>query len=622
MVLLTAENIKKSYTEKPLLEDISFTINEGDKIGLIGVNGTGKSTLLKITAGTVDEEDGKIIRARELRCGYLPQNPQYNPEFTIMQQADEYKNAYGAGFHDFEFRSVLTKLGITDFEQKMGELSGGQRKRVALAAVLAQDTNLLILDEPTNHMDEDIIKWMEERLRKYKGAIFMITHDRYFLDRVTNKIFEVDKGKLYSYDGNYDYYLELKAAREESMIASERKRRAIYKKELAWIRRGAQARTTKAKGRIDRFHELENSRLVIDDSRLEISSASSRMGKKVIELENISKSYDDRMLINDFSYILLRRDRVGVIGPNGCGKSTLLKIITRQLEPDTGTVETGETVKIGYFAQENQALDDDKRIIRFISDIAENVKTDDGYFSASQMLERFLFPPYMHSVKVGALSGGEKRRLYLLSILMQAPNVLILDEPTNDLDIETLTILEDYLDDFQGAVIAVSHDRYFLDRVCERTLAFRDGGEIRLYNGGYSDFDAARTEEEKQLKALRKKSAEKAETAKAQDNVDDLKVQGKEVGASENTASKASQKAKFTFNEKYEFEHIDEEIEKLEKAIEDKEKEIKDNPTAYSMLATLMEEKDELELQLLEKMERWEYLNEINERIKQQRNGK
>lgn len=517
---------------------------------------------------------------------------------TILEQGEEYRRLHNAKWHDYEYRSVLTKLGITDFEQKMKELSGGQRKRVALSAVLAQDTNLLILDEPTNHMDEDVIKWLEDYLIRYKGAIFMITHDRYFLDRVTNKIFEVDKGSLYAYDGNYDYYLETKTAREEMQFATERKRQAIYRKELAWIRRGAQARTTKAKGRIDRFRKLEESKLIIDDSKIEMATAVSRMGKKVIELTDITKSYDGETYIKDFSFNLLRNDRVGIVGKNGCGKSTLLKIIMGEEDADSGNTEIGETIKIGYFAQENQALDEEQRVIRFISEIAENVKTDEGYFSASQMLERFLFPSNMHSIKVGALSGGEKRRLYLLSILMQAPNVLILDEPTNDLDIETLTILEDYIDSFQGAVIAVSHDRYFLDRIAGKILSFNGDGVIKAYNGGFTDYDVVRSAElAKEANAKKTEEKEKAVRAK----------------------SEAPKKLKFTFHEKYEYEHIEEDIEKLEEAIALADKGIAENPTDFVKLAKFSEEKAGLEEELEQKMERWAYLSELEEKINSQK---
>ena len=408
MVLLTCEHIKKSYTEKPLITDVSMSIHDTDKIGFVGVNGTGKSTLLKIIAGVMEPEGGIITRSRELKAGYLAQNPPYKENMTILQQAME----YSGHIEEYRCKAMLNKLGLDQYETPMSELSGGQKKRVAAAALFAMETNLLILDEPTNHMDSDMIEWMEQYLKAYKGAVFMITHDRYFLDRVTNKIVEIDGGKLAAYEGNYDYYLQAKAAREEMTLAAERKRLTIYKKELAWIRRGAQARTTKAKGRIQRFEELEAAKLVTDTSSLEMDTVSSRLGRKIIEIRKISKSYGSRNLIRDFSYTVLRRDRIGIIGPNGCGKSTLLKIITKNLEPDQGKVEIGETVKIGYFSQENEVLDLKKRVIKYIEEIAGSIRTQKGVLSASQMLERFLFPPHMHSVEIGRLSGGEKRRLH------------------------------------------------------------------------------------------------------------------------------------------------------------------------------------------------------------------
>lgn len=610
MILLNAENIRKSYTEKPLLTDINLSIHDTDKIGLIGVNGSGKSTLLKIIAGVIDEEGGTITRSRELRSAYLAQNPPYEAELSVEEQALEYLKRMGYSFELYQCQSMLTKLGIRDFEQKMGELSGGQRKRVAMAAVLTADTNLLILDEPTNHMDADVIVWLEEYLTGYKGAVFIITHDRYFLDRVTNRIVEIDGGRLYSYEGNYDYYLETKAARKEMELAGERKRQAIYRKELAWIRRGAQARTTKAKGRIQRFHQLEDSKLVIDDSVLEMNTLSSRLGKKIIEINNLSKEYNGLELIKDFSYILLRNDRVGIIGPNGCGKSTLLNMIMGITEPDSGTVCKGDTVRIGYFSQENQALDENQRVIKYISDIAGTVRTSEGSFSASQMLERFLFPPHMHSVLIGHLSGGEKRRLYLLSILMQAPNVLILDEPTNDLDIETLTILEDYLDDFNGAVIAVSHDRYFLDRVTRKTFAFLGEGVIREYNGGYSDFEARRTEELKEERKTEKKAA-------CGDGAD-----GKKGGNSADQPGGKPQKLKFTYKEQKEYETIETDIEEMENRLSEVEAAMTKNARDYGKLAELQREKEELEEALTEKMVRWEYLSELAEKIATAKNKK
>lgn len=609
MILLNAEHIRKSYTEKPLLTDVSLSIHDTDKIGLIGVNGSGKSTLLKIIAGAAEAEGGEITRSRELRSIYLSQNPQFDPLLTVEEQAARYLEESGSSFEWYQCQSMLTKLGITDYSQPMGELSGGQRKRVAMAAALTAESNLLILDEPTNHMDADVINWLEEYLIQYRGAVFMITHDRYFLDRVTNRIAEIDGGRLYSYEGNYDYYLEIKAGRKEMELASERKRQAIYKKELAWICRGAKARTTKAKGRIQRFQQLSDSKLVIDDSSLEINTVSSRLGKKIIELQGICKSYGDLHLIKDFSYILLRNDRVGIIGPNGCGKSTLLGIIMGDVAPDAGVVEKGDTVKIGYFSQENQALDEDARVIRFISDIAGTVKTTEGSLSASQMLERFLFPPHMHSVKIGKLSGGEKRRLYLLSILMQAPNVLILDEPTNDLDIETLTVLEDYLDDFNGAVICVSHDRYFLDRVSRRTFAFLGEGEIRQYNGGYTDFEAKREEEKKAEKA-----AEKAALT-VKRNVGYAETPEGAGGSMQNGRGTKPARPRFTYKEEKEYETIEGDIEAIEQRLSEVETDMAKNARDYGRLAELQCEKEKLSEELLLKMERWEYLCELAEKI-------
>lgn len=588
MVLLTCENLKKSYTEKPLITDVSMSIHETDKIGLVGVNGTGKSTLLKMIAGEIEPEGGTIIRSRELKAGYLPQNPYYDPKTCVLHQAMEYIRKAGGNVEEYKCKAMLGKLGLENrMEMKMEELSGGQRKRVAMATVLAQDTNLLILDEPTNHMDSDIIEWMEKFLQSYKGALFMITHDRYFLDRVTNKIAEIQKGKLFQYEGNYDYYLEMKTQREDMEEASERKRQAVYRKELAWIRRGAQARSTKAKGRIQRFRELEAAKPAADRTPLEMDTVSSRLGRKIIEIEGISKAYGTKKLIEDFSYTVLRNDRIGIIGPNGCGKSTLLKIIMGQTAPDKGSIEIGETVKIGYFSQENEALDPDKRVIKYMEEIGNSIRTKEGVFSASQMLERFLFPNHMHSVQIGRLSGGEKRRLYLLSILMQAPNVLIFDEPTNDLDIDTLTILEDYLDDFPGAVIIVSHDRYFLDRLTVRTFAFEENGCIGHYIGGYSDWMQQRKETER--KTAKKK------------NTDTRRPQRK--------------KLKFTYNEAREFEGIEDEIAQLEEKISQTEEEMTAHAADFVKLAELSREKEEKEVQLLEKMERWEYLTNLAERI-------
>lgn len=595
MVLLEADKISKSYTEKPLLTEIEFSIHEGEKIGLIGVNGAGKSTLLKIVAKAEEHESGNMIRSNELKTAYLSQNPPYEKTATVEEQVRAYIN--DSEVKDYQYKALLTKLGIFDYDQKMGTLSGGQRKRVALAAVLSAKTNLLILDEPTNHMDDDVIEWLESYLINYKGAIFMTTHDRYFLDRVTNKIIEIDKGKAYSYDGNYDYFLESKAAREEIALATERKRYTMYKKELAWMRRGAQARSTKAKGRVQQFQQLEESMLVVDDSKLELDTVSSRLGKKIIEFIDVSKAYGPKQLITDFSYMVLRNDRIGIIGPNGCGKSTLLKIMMGELEPDAGRVEMGATVKIAYFSQENEVLDLDKRVIQYISEIAGSVKTAEGNFSASQMLERFLFPSHMHSVEIGRLSGGEKRRLYLLSILMEAPNVIVLDEPTNDLDIETLTILEDYLDSFNGAVITVSHDRYFLDRIAIRTFAFEEDGSILHSIGGYTDYSERKKQRQKEF--VQKKNRQTADSK-------------------ENNFRSKSRKLKFSFHEQKEWDTIEDDIAGLEEELETITEQMNHHGSDYGKLRELTEKKESLEVQLNDKMERWEYLSELWEKIKEQ----
>lgn len=592
MILLNLEHIKKDYTEKTLLEDVSLGISEGDKIGLVGVNGSGKSTLLGIAAGVIEPDSGTITANRELRTGYLPQNPAYDENLTVMEQAA----LYTGNAPEYVIRTYLNKTGITDHDIKMGKLSGGQRKRVALACVMLKDTNLLILDEPTNHMDSSIIEWMEQQLSEYQGAVLMITHDRYFLERITDRICEIEKGKLVSYQGSYDSYLEQKAARLEMAKATERKRAAIYRKELRWIRWSAPARTTKAKGRIQRFEKLQEGKQEFDDPRLEIGTISSRLGKKIIEIENISKSYGDKKLIDGFSYTVLRNDRIGIVGDNGCGKTTLLRIIMGEEQPDSGTVTTGETVRTGYFSQESEPLDDSLRVIKYIEGIAQNVRTEDGYLSASQMLERFLFPSYMHSVEIGRLSGGEKRRLYLLGILMQAPNVLILDEPTNDLDIQTLTVLEDYLDDFPGAVIIVSHDRYFLDRLAIRTFAFEEGGHIGHYTGGYSKY---MNEKEAAFEELKKASS------------------GAGGGNDTRKTGKRLKKLKFTYKEQKEYETIDADIEKIEQEISDVENLMLECGSDYEKIKELAEKKQTLDDQLTEKMDRWEYLSELAQRIEQ-----
>lgn len=600
MVLVNAENISKSYTEKPLLKDISLSISENEKTGLIGVNGTGKSTLLRILAGKEAPDSGKLTYTNGITIAWLPQNPPYDAQLTVSEQAEQYLRQINETTPDYQCRALMTKLGISDFDARMGELSGGQRKRVALAAVLCTDADLMILDEPTNHMDNNVIDWMENHLKSCRSAIFMITHDRYFLDNVTNRIVEIDHGSVYSYEGNYDYYLEAKAAREESALASERKRAAMYKKELAWIRRGARARTTKAKSHIQRFEELRDSKLIIDDAALEMDAASSRLGKKIIEIENLEKSYGGRILIRDFTYTVLRNDRIGIIGDNGSGKSTLLKMIMGEVEPDQGTISVGETVKIGYFSQETQMFDPEQRVIKYAAGISDSVRTSDGSVSATQMLERFLFRGDKQSVRIGQLSGGEKRRLYLLGILMQAPNVLIFDEPTNDLDITTLAVLEDYLDGFPGALIIVSHDRYFLDRLCTRTFSFEGDGVVRQYPGGYTD-----TMKAKEFEVLRRELEEKPQSAAPKK---------KERRQSQNS----SQKLRFSYMEKKEFETIDEDIEALETQLAEIDESIAATVDDYKKLQELTEERSAVEAALEEKTERWVYLNELAEKIASQ----
>ena len=610
MILLNATDISKSYTVKPLLSNLSYAINEGDKIGLIGVNGTGKSTLLRITAGAEDADSGKIILTVGGRIGYLPQSPDFNPEATVLEQALSYLWPEVAAEGDYLCKSMLYQLGINDLDAKMGTLSGGERKRVAMAGIFTNPADILILDEPTNHIDRETVEWLENLLKKYRGAIFMVTHDRYFLDRVTNVILELTDGLLYRHEGNYQYYLEAKAAREEMELAAERKRRTLYRRELEWIRRGAQARTTKAKARIERFHQLEAGKLVIDESSLEMSSVSSRLGRKVIELKNVSKSFDGREVISDFTYTVLRNDRIGILGENGSGKSTMLKMICGELEPDKGIVEIGATVKIGYFSQENEHMDKSRRVIEYICDIAYNVQTTDGYISASQMLERFLFPPHMHSIPVGRLSGGEQRRLYLLGILMGAPNVLLLDEPTNDLDIETLCILENYLDTFAGAVIAVSHDRHFIDRVAKHCFVYEGDGHIGHYFGGYTDWVETK-------KALEEERAELEAAAKAASS-------GRETKNSEAKSDGRNQKPKklkFTYMEAREFETIDDDIAALEDEIAAVDAEINTAGSNYTLLQELTAKRDDLTAKLDEKTERWVYLNDLAEQIEAQKNG-
>lgn len=602
MNILTLEKVSKGFGDKTLFEEVTFGIHEGDKIGIIGINGTGKSTLLKIIAGVEEPDEGNVIKGNGVHIGYLSQNPSFKEGITVLDYvAGDSKQRMEDLTRESTAKTILTKLGIFDFEQSVDVLSGGQKKRIALAKILVDKAEILVLDEPTNHIDNEMADWLEQYLNQYKGVLVMVTHDRYFLDRVTNKIVEIDNKTLYSYEENYSGFLKLKAEREEMEQASYRKTQSILKTELAWMMRGARARSTKQKARIERFEELKQVERPKEDGKVQLDSVGTRLGKKTIELKDICKRYGEKTLIDHYSYIVLRDERIGIIGPNGCGKSTLIKIINGIVAPDSGSVEIGDTIKIGYFAQENQYMEEGQRVIDYIRNVAEYIETSKGTASASQMLERFLFPPAMQYTPVEKLSGGEKRRLYLLRVLMEAPNVLILDEPTNDLDIATLTILEDYLDSFSGIVITVSHDRYFLDRVVNRIFSFEGNGIIRQYEGGFSDY-------------LQKKKANEREALS-------FKKEEKSVDSAEKKEwqKPKQQKLKFSYNEQREYDTIDEEIAKLEETIEKLEEEIAENANHYTKLQQLMEEKEKVEQALEEKMERWVYLNDLAEKIEEQK---
>ena len=603
MNLLTIEHLTKSYTERLLFDDTSFSINEGDKIGLIGINGTGKSTLLKIAAGLEEPDLGTVVRGRNLYIRYLPQNPVFEPQLTVLECVIK-ENEGHEHVWDLEgqAKNMLTRLGVPEYDAVISTLSGGQKKRVALASVLLSAADLLVLDEPTNHLDSSMADWLEDYLKKFRGALLMITHDRYFLDSVSNRIVELDKGKLYSYQAGYGGYLELKEERMAMEQASERKRRSILRTELEWIRRGARARSTKQKGRIQRFEELSARKGPEEDGDVEMNSLTSRLGRTTVEVSHLNKSYGDKVLLRDFTYIFLKNDRIGIIGPNGSGKSTLMKMIAGLVQPDSGETVIGQTVRMGYFSQENEEMDDSLKVIDYIKNVAEYVKTPDGMVSASQMLEQFLFPSSMQYTLIGKLSGGEKRRLCLLHILMGAPNVLLLDEPTNDLDIRTLTILEDYLDHFQGIVIAVSHDRYFLDRVVRRIFAFEGDGAVKQYEGGYTDYQAALEE--------RGQGQEESTAAKA-----GAEDQSQPNRKNWTEGQPRETKLKFTYKEQREWETIEETIAALEEEVAELEGEILQAASDYSRLNRLMQEKEEKEAQLEEKMERWMYLNELAEQI-------
>lgn len=604
MNILSLENITHSYTERKLFDNTSFYLHEGEKVGVIGINGTGKSTLLKIMAGLEVPDEGEVIKASNMMIHYLPQNPKFNDGDTVLESVQNMIHHHANENELVKAKSMMTRLGITDFEQKTGELSGGQRKRLALVSVLITPCDILILDEPTNHLDSEMAQWLENQLKAFKGALVMVTHDRYFLDSVTNRIIELDKGKIYSYDEKYSGFLQRKAEREDSVKASERKRQSILRKEIEWMQRGARARSTKQKAHIKRYEDLKNQKGIETEDKIELSSIKSRMGKTTIELENICKAHGENVLIKDFSYNFLKGDRVGFVGKNGCGKTTLMKIIDGRIKPDSGIVNIGQTIKIGYYTQEIENdkdagiayMNPDDKVIDYIKNTAEFVRTQEGLVSASAMLERFLFPSSQQYSKIEKLSGGEKRRLNLLRVLMEAPNVLILDEPTNDLDIETMTILEDYLDSFDGIVITVSHDRYFLDRVVRRIFSFEGNGVIKQYEGGYTDYYNKKQEEVEHTKEQEKPASK---------------------GRQEKTAYK-NKKLKFSYNEQREYDTIEDDIGKLEKKLEKLDIDMNKNATNSVKLKELMDEKEETEALLMEKMDRWEYLEDLAKKIQQQ----
>lgn len=642
MNLITLENISKSYSEKILANNVSLGINEGEKIGLIGVNGTGKSSFLKIVAGVEEPDEGTVTKGNRVRIEYLAQTPDYDDNATVLEQVfkgnseemrilREYEellekidkgevkdsdserliklqgkiDALNLWDMESEAKNVLTKLGITNFEEKVGNLSGGQKKRIMLAAALITPCELLILDEPTNHLDNETISWLEEYLNSRKGALLMITHDRYFLDRVTNRILELDRGRLFSYDGNYSVFLEKKMERIAIEKASEEKRQNLMRKELAWVRRGAKARTTKQKARLQRFDELVNQEGFIENENIEISVMGTRLGKKIIEIEHLNKSFGDKKIVDDFNYIVLRSDRIGIVGPNGIGKSTLMGMIEGKVAPDSGEIIKGETVKIACFSQEDTHMHPEMRAIDYIKEAGEYLQTATGErITASQMCEKFLFDGTLQWTMIGMLSGGERRRLHLLRVLMEAPNVLLLDEPTNDLDIETLNRLEDYLDDFGGVVITVSHDRYFLDRICNKIFSYEGNGKIDIYTGNYGDYLLSKEEE-----VVNNKEKEVAvDKNKKEPSVDKNKNKGKVL--------------KFSFKEQREFETIDEEIMTLEEKIEELDSLMAKHASEYGRLQELMEEKSKVEEELAFKYERWEYLNELAAQIEENKKNK
>lgn len=620
MNLLSLENITKAYTERVLLDGASFFLQEGEKVGIIGINGTGKSTLLKLAAGLEEPDTGSCTKANHVVIRYLPQTPEFDDSCTVWEHVEKKISESTQWDMEGEAKSMLRTLGIVRLEQKISELSGGQRKRLALAEILMQPCDILVLDEPTNHLDHAMAAWLEDYLKRWRGSLIMVTHDRYFLDSVCNRIVEIDKGKIYSYDTNYSGFLELKAQREEMEAATERKRQSILRVELEWVKRGARARSTKQKARLERYEEMKNQHGPQSDGQVSMSSITTRMGNTTIEIDGISKSYGGHTFIRDFSYIFLKNDRVGFVGTNGCGKTTLMKLLAGREEPDSGSIKVGQTIRIGYYSQEIETskeagiayMDPKMRVIDYIRETAEFVRTEDGLISASAMLERFLFPPQAQYSLIGKLSGGERRRLNLLRVLMESPNVLILDEPTNDLDISTLTILEDYLDHYQGIVIVVSHDRYFLDRTVNRIFAFEAGGVLRQYEGGYTDY-ALKAGESAQCN-LSVQDGIISSTAGGTEGADtDSEAGGR--AAYENYRANRERKLKFSYKEKQEYETIEQDILDLEEKLESLDAEMAANATNSKRLSELAAEREQTEADLEHKMERWEYLEELAEKI-------
>ena len=587
-MLLQAEHLSINFGSRQLLTDVNFYLNEGDKVGIIGINGTGKSTFLKVLAGALEADEGKIVRSPNAQISYLSQNPVMEDEATILEQIFLHFPQEFRELNEYEAKSMLTRLGFTDFSQKVGTLSGGQRKRVALVAALVHPADILILDEPTNHLDSEMVAWLEDWLRSFRGGLIMVTHDRYFLERVVNHITELSRGKIYHYEANYSKYLELKEQRAEMAEASERKRQSILRVEREWIMRGCKARTTKSKDRIERYHDLLNQDAPETDDTVQLSAASSRLGRKIIELQSVSKAFDGRTIIQNFSYNLLRTDRIGIVGRNGAGKSTLLHMIAGDLEPDGGSVETGTTVKIGHFSQEGRELDLSQRVYDFIHEIAREVRTEEGTFSAKQMMERFLFPSDLQSVPIGKLSGGERRRLYLLSVLMEAPNVLLLGEPTNDLDGMTLSILEDYLQSFSGPILTVSHDRFFLDKLADTIFEVKGDGQVEQFTGNWTDWSKKRKLEDAPAKAEKPKAVQERPKEK---------------------------KLKFSYKEEREFATIEDDIAALEARIKENQNLQAEAGSDYVKLQELQDQQADLEAQLSYREERWMYLTELKEKI-------